>query len=380
MTSPADHRPGPLGDPNGDPLTALLPGSSAPAGENIASKTSVVPSNATNVASEEEIEQLEREIDDKATEIIGQFQDRIEYELLPLLYRMRGLLPHGEWGDWYERFRKRVRLKWALRTVQRKFKELEDGWNIDPDEEQSDEEQEGLGDTPAPLVVDASPKELLTTRLNQIKKVLSEGTAPVDADPLRSGERRISDALELVEETRLAIDEGLLDGDEPTEPTALERHAITPGLTRREIPAPPVEQDKHGHAALYHRAQAAAIAAANAIEQEQVEARFYPVLIFLTNRKSVTFGRFLQSQGIKKGGPYGEKWRGRTCFNLPGGEPYRTYEEAWAYIEAFAKALPDLDICYGVDMLCMDESQYGGIQARKTRITECNSPEPSHGG
>lgn len=87
-------------------------------------------SNTTDVANERET--LEREIDDKATEIIGQFSSRIEYELLPLLYRMRGLLPHGEWGNWFERFRTRVRFQWTIRNVQRKFKELEDGWKADP--------------------------------------------------------------------------------------------------------------------------------------------------------------------------------------------------------------------------------------------------------
>jgi hypothetical protein len=160
-------------------------------------------------------------------------------------------------------------------------------------------------------------------------------------------------------------------------------HNIAPVLTRREIPALAAGQDKYAaQAALYHGAIAAAHAAANAIEEKDIEARFFPVLIFLTDRQSVTFGRYLETQGIRKGGPYGTSWRGRTCFKVPGGEPYRTYEEAWAYVQAFALALPDLDICYGVNMVCMDGGDYGtGKPAKRSQcITQCNAPEPSHGG
>ena len=35
---------------------------------------------------------------------------------------------------------------------------------------------------------------------------------PVDADPIRDGERRIERALKSIETVQLAIDEGLLDG------------------------------------------------------------------------------------------------------------------------------------------------------------------------
>jgi hypothetical protein len=184
--------------------------------EIISPKTPPDISNPTNVANEEEIAQLEREIDDKATEIIGHFTNRIEYELLPLLYRMKSLLPHGEWGKWYERFRKRVRLNWTMRTVQRKFRELEDGWNDDPDAEEIGEgepadEELDEGHDALTLALRQSPKESLKRRITEIKTVLSQGSAPVDTNPLRDGERRVSRALELLEETELAVDEGLLD-------------------------------------------------------------------------------------------------------------------------------------------------------------------------
>lgn len=168
-------------------------------------------------------------------------------------------------------------------------------------------------------------------------------------------------------------------GDEgPTEPVTAARRTIAPALTRREVPEPATTGDKH--AAMYHAAFAAAVAAANAVQEETIKPRFYPVLIFLTDRTSVTFGRYLETQGIRKGGPHGEKWRGRTCFKLPGGKPYRTYEEAWAYVEAFAKALPDLDICYGVDFTCAGETQGGRPYERRVVIDRRNEPEPSHGG
>lgn len=216
---------------------------------------------------------------------------------------------------------------------------------------------------------------------------LAETGIDLAKEILRPGPPKVEKQRRLAEQ----IMDAVMEDDTSNLPVETpERHTITPTLTRREIPTPPVvEQDKHGHAALYHAARVAAVTAANAIEQELVEARFYPVLIFLTDRKIVTFGRFLKTQGIENRGPHGEKWRGRTCFNLPGGEPYRTYEEAWAYVQAFAKALPNFDICYGVEIVSMDdggdvkddEGNYAmGMRKRITRITLCNSPEPSHGG
>ena len=199
--------------------------------EIISPKTPPNISNPTNVANAEEIEQLEREIDAKATQIIGQFTDRIEYELLPLLYRMRNLLPHGEWGNWFDRFRKRVRLQWTMRTVQRKFKELEDGWNDDPaddannDNEPGDEGQEESEDASTPAAVCESPKELLTKWMKRQRKVLSGGDGPVDADPIRDGERRVDTGLQMLDELKLAVDEGLLD-ELPEEPVVKGEHAV----------------------------------------------------------------------------------------------------------------------------------------------------------
>jgi hypothetical protein len=85
-------------------------------------------SNATSVATAEEIAQLDLTINSVALSIVGEFQGRVETELLPLLYRMRSILAHGVWGKWYAAFCERHRIQWSIRTVQRKFKQLEDGW------------------------------------------------------------------------------------------------------------------------------------------------------------------------------------------------------------------------------------------------------------
>jgi hypothetical protein len=105
-------------------------------------------------------------------------------------------------------------MKMSVRSLQRRLKQFRDEPSDEITDGEAGDDADSQDDSPAPVVYE-SPKELLTKRLNQIKKVLSEGFAPVDADPLRNGENRISDALELVEVTKLAIDEGLLGGDAP---------------------------------------------------------------------------------------------------------------------------------------------------------------------
>jgi len=201
---------------NANPYKVLESATSEPAEKIISLKTPPDISNPTNVANEEEIAKLEREIDDKAAEIIGQFTDRIEYELLPLLYKMKSFLPHGEWGKWFERFRKRVRFQWTMRTVQRKFRELEDGWADDPDADADNDsgtgdegQNESEDDSPSPVVYE-SPKELLTKWMERQRKTLLGGDGPVNADPIRDGERRVYTSLQMLDELKLAVDEGLL--------------------------------------------------------------------------------------------------------------------------------------------------------------------------
>lgn len=165
--------------------------------------------------------QLERAIDDKTSEIFGQFNERLESELYPLLYQMKQSLPHGEWIFWFERYKNRSHLKLSLRTVQRRFKALENPKEdvASVDEEQKDageivhsERREEALEPVATVAQHSSPRETLKKLLHKIKTTLQDGTAPVDADPLRDADNRIDKVLGLVEDTQLAIQEGLLDG------------------------------------------------------------------------------------------------------------------------------------------------------------------------
>lgn len=109
----------PAGD--ADPQAALVP----------AIPTDVA--NATNVANDLRTlnrEQLEKKIEAKATEIVDQFTNRMADELFPMLYAMRSQLRHGEWGKWYAAFCERHPINLTLRSVQRKFAELEAGWGV----------------------------------------------------------------------------------------------------------------------------------------------------------------------------------------------------------------------------------------------------------
>lgn len=119
----------PAGD--ADSLAGLVPAASA--AEIISPKTPPDILDATNVAfeiSQLDREQLEKKIEEKATEIVGQFTNRLADELFPLLYAMRSRLPHGQWGKWYAAFAERHPINLTLRSVQRKFAELEEGWGV----------------------------------------------------------------------------------------------------------------------------------------------------------------------------------------------------------------------------------------------------------
>ena len=103
--------------------------------EIISEKTPREISKTTDVANADEISHLGRDINDLMTKLVAQHNrwlGRVDTELLPLLYRMRGLLPHGQWGAWYKAFCTHWRITMTMRTVQRKFAELEAGWNGSP--------------------------------------------------------------------------------------------------------------------------------------------------------------------------------------------------------------------------------------------------------
>ena len=162
-----------------------------------------------------EVDRLKAEANEIATELFGHIS-KLGGRLTSVLLRIKEQLPHGEWTAWYEEFRERYSLK-SLRQVQRDFKQLTTGDVESEDENEGSAEDESAEDgreepedSPAPIVYE-SPAELLTKRLKELHTVLSDGTAPVDANPIRDAEGRNTKALELVESVQLAIDEGLLD-------------------------------------------------------------------------------------------------------------------------------------------------------------------------
>ena len=83
-------------------------------------------------------------------------------------------------------------------------------------------EEEGGAEEDAPVSYD-SPKQQVTKWVERQRKVLSGGDGPMDADPIRDGERRVDTSLQLLDEFQLALDEGLLD---PVPQVAQLRHEI----------------------------------------------------------------------------------------------------------------------------------------------------------
>ena len=408
---------------------------------------SIEPSltDAEQKAAVDEFLKLDAEVYTKADELVGEYQalmQRFNDELLPRCDRVQAFLSQRgpmhipglpSWTSWRDTLLTFLQkgMKMSLATFKRRLKEYQEG--DDPQEmtagepgEEPDEDT-GTEDDPVPVGYEP-PKELVTKRLMEIRTVLEKGTSPTDSNPLRDGERRIARALELLEDTQLAVDEGLFD--EPTEPNAAElqygwyyykqglksryarqanaivhmnctdpvakiarsgallacsildaapknpskrmegvikfaqhilkcaesvtpedtatpatspaeddapvvTHSITPRLTRRGAPAQAAET-KGKDAVGYKAAYAAAIAAANAVKAETVEARFYPFLTFNKARKLKTFLQFIEHRVKRedKAEQRGDAARGVQC-----GEPYHTYEEALAYAMQFARDL-----------------------------------------
>jgi hypothetical protein len=74
--------------------------------------------------------------------------------------------------------------------------------------------------------------------------------------------------------------------------------------------------------ALLMAADAAAIDAANAVTEADIEPRYHPVLMFYTNRQTVTFGKMLKEKGVES-----YSHRGKTCFDIS----TRSYSDGRTY-------------------------------------------------
>lgn len=134
------------------------------------------------------------------------------------------------------------------------------------------------------------------------------------------------------------------------------------------IPKPAPKLSPDINETLLSAAYTAAIDAANAVKPTDIQARYYPALMFYTSRTTLKFGRMLKEKGLES-----YSWRGKRCFDLASikfpwssqscGNPamntpiFRTYEQAWAYAKGFAHALPDLDIGHAVVFRREEESR-----------------------
>ena len=219
---------------NADSLAGVGPATSAAeiiSEESTDNSGEVVPNGASLTDAEievalEEFEKLDKEAFEKADELADAYQEvvrRFMDELLPIVYRAWEFLSQRGamhipglplWSVWRDRLLARLTVKMSIRTLQRRLKEIRDltnpepDVNPEPDGEQGDDT--GTDDDPAPVVYE-SPKEQVTKWMKHQRKVLSGGDGPVNADPIRDGERRIDTALQLLDELELALDDGLLD-------------------------------------------------------------------------------------------------------------------------------------------------------------------------
>jgi len=174
--------------------------------------------NAEIEAALEEFEKLDKEAFEKADELADAYQEvvrRFKDELLPIAYRAWEFLSQRGamhipglplWTVWRDRLLARLTVKMSVRTLQRRLKEIRDLTNPEPDPEPEPEPEPDS----APVIYE-SPKEQVTKWVEKQRKVLAGEIGPIDADPIRGGERRIDTAVLMLDEFQLALDEGLLD-------------------------------------------------------------------------------------------------------------------------------------------------------------------------
>jgi hypothetical protein len=221
----------PAGD--ADSLAGVVPATSA--AENISQETppdscelgSIEPSltEAEQKAAVDEFLKLDAEVCTKADELAGGYQalmQRFHDELLPCCDRVQAFLSQRgsmhilglpSWTSWRDKFLTTLqkKMKMSLSTFKRRLKEFQDGEpDVNPESDGEQGDDTGTGDDPAPVSYD-SPKQQVTTWVEKQRKVLAGEIGPIDADPIRGGERRIDTAVLMLDELKLALDEGLLD-------------------------------------------------------------------------------------------------------------------------------------------------------------------------
>lgn len=172
---------------------------------------------------------LDAEVYTKTDELTDEFQDlmgRFNDELLPIVDRMQGFLSQRgnmrgvipglpSWTSWRDAFLNNLqkKMKMSLSTLKRRLKEFRQLDEPEESEGEETDEEGGEEEEDEPVIYD-SPKEQVTKWVERQRKVLSGGDGPMDADPIRDGERRVDTSLQMLDELTLALDEGLLDGIE----------------------------------------------------------------------------------------------------------------------------------------------------------------------
>jgi hypothetical protein len=170
---------------------------------------------------------IDAEVYTKADELLGEHQAlmrRFNDELLPRCDRVQSFLSQRgpmhipglpSWSRWRDAFLAflQKKMKMSLSTFKRRLKEFRDDSPEEITAGETGEEPDddtSTDDDPAPVVFE-SPKEQVIKWVNRQRKVLSGGDGPMDTDPMRDGERRVDTSLQMLDELKLAIDEGLLD-------------------------------------------------------------------------------------------------------------------------------------------------------------------------
>jgi hypothetical protein len=170
--------------------------------------------------------ELDAEVYTKADELVGDYQalmQRFNDELLPIVDRVQAFLSQRgsmhipglpSWTSWRDAFLKNLqkKMKMSLATFKRRLKEFRELGDEEPVPDTEGEEAENKDEPKRdePVIYD-SPKEAVTKWVERQRKVLSGKDGPMDADPIRDGERRIDTAMQLLDEFQLALDDGLLD-------------------------------------------------------------------------------------------------------------------------------------------------------------------------
>jgi len=168
-------------------------------------------------------------------------------------------------------------------------------------------------------------------------------------NPLLSKQERDEVSIALAGEIRAAIEGGDFDPPPQTDDGDTEtiRHAIAPALIRLTTHTP---DDGSNNTIIVQAAMRAANVAATDVTEADIRARMYPVLSIGSRfgglKETKEFGR-MHNMEVQEGN--GGVSGSLTTYARLTSSPFFTFEQAWAYAEAFCRALPEgIDYEFGV--------------------------------